>query len=108
MTPSAPLSPSRIVNWTILCLVLLACLDCLSGRMSGGKAEEEIVVNFNVYQIPSEAEISAGGNPGVKPTCSPWVGGMQEAGLELKIKQGGPLLSSPALSSWSITTKPTQ
>ena len=54
------------------------CIVCEEAERAG-QAEEKIVVNFNVYQIPGEAEISAGGRGGPRgdPTCSHWVGGMQ-------------------------------
>ena len=85
--------------YIVLCIVYV----CQEAKRAG-KAEEKIVVNFNVYQIPSEPEISAGGNPGVsQPAVA--LGG-RNAGLELKIKQSSSLLSSPLLCT--IKTKLTQ
>ena len=62
------------------------CIVCEEAERAG-QAEEKIVVNFNVYQIPGEAEISAGGTPGWPDLQS--LGG-RNAGMELKIKQVGP------------------
>ena len=76
-------------------LYIVLCIVCQEAERAGKavRAEEKIVVNSNVYQIPSEPEISAGGNPGLsQPAVT--LGG-RNAGL--KIKQSSPLVLSALL-----------